>query len=64
MRLRRGAAVSSSFWLGLGALYFIVPLFATFKVDFLMIGNIAFGVGIRHYRLRSHLVEFLQRHLA
>ncbi|MFL5926850.1 MAG: ABC transporter permease [Gaiellaceae bacterium] len=30
MRLRRGAAVSSSFWLGLGALYFIVPLFATF----------------------------------
>ena len=30
MRLRRGAALSSSFWLGLGALYFIVPLFATF----------------------------------
>ena len=30
MRLRRGQALSSYFWLGLGALYFIVPLFATF----------------------------------
>ena len=30
MRLRRGPALSSYFWLGVGALYFIVPLFATF----------------------------------
>jgi putative spermidine/putrescine transport system permease protein len=30
VRLRRGPALSSYFWLGVGALYFIVPLFATF----------------------------------
>jgi putative spermidine/putrescine transport system permease protein len=30
VRLRRGPALSSYFWLGIGAVYFIVPLFATF----------------------------------
>jgi putative spermidine/putrescine transport system permease protein len=29
VRLRRGPALSSYFWLGIGAVYFIVPLFAT-----------------------------------
>ena len=30
MRLRRGPALSAYVWLGFGALYFLVPLFATF----------------------------------